>query len=185
MALASILAKLGRVQTDKAVLSWTEDEDLRAGYNVYVESEEGEFVPAEDGDYTTGDGKVITVVDGKVSSIVDPNAEVEASSEEPTEEAPAVVVAAMAEEDRPITRDDIDNLWRSIDRLFEYLYPLEESVKKHGGELERISDAVSRIEGAMQVLTSNVTMLSKEPQDKPLTGTAGKVLGGKFDYLKD
>lgn len=71
------------VQTDKGKLEWNnEDEDLKAGDEVFITDEEGNRNPAPDGDYTTEDGKVIVVVDGKVAEIKDPEAEVSAKKEE-------------------------------------------------------------------------------------------------------
>lgn len=75
-ALAKMLQEFGNVTTDKGVISWDGDEDLKAGDSVYVEDSEGNRTPAPDGDYTTDDGKVIKVSDGKVTEIVDPKAEV-------------------------------------------------------------------------------------------------------------
>ena len=74
--LAKALVELGNVSTDKGVLSWDGDEDLKAGDNVYTEDENGERKAAPDGDYTTEDGKVIVVVDGSVAEIKDKAAEV-------------------------------------------------------------------------------------------------------------
>lgn len=83
--LASLLAepesnqepqKFGSVTTDKGVIYWPGDEDLKAGDRVEVEDAEGNRSAAADGDYTTGDGKTIVVVDGSVSEIRDPEAEV-------------------------------------------------------------------------------------------------------------
>lgn len=81
-ALAKILAEFANVTTDKGILSWDGDEDLKAGDSVYVEDAEGNRTPAEDGDYKTNDGKVIKVVDGKVSEITDAEAEVEPVEDE-------------------------------------------------------------------------------------------------------
>lgn len=76
-ALAKMLQEFGNVTTDKGVISWDGDEDLKAGDSVYVEDSEGNRTPAADGDYKTDDNKVIVVVDGKVSEIKDAEAEVE------------------------------------------------------------------------------------------------------------
>ena len=76
-ALARILAQFGSVTTDKGVLVWEGDEDLKAGDAVYVE-QDGERVAAPDGDYVTEDDKVITVKDGVVEEIADSKAEVAA-----------------------------------------------------------------------------------------------------------
>lgn len=81
-ALAKVLAEFANVTTDKGVLSWDGEDDLKAGDNVYVEDADGNRTPAEDGDYKTTDGKVIKVVDGKVSEIVDSEAEVDPTEEE-------------------------------------------------------------------------------------------------------
>lgn len=74
--LARLLQGFGNVTTDRGVISWDGDEDLKAGDSVFVEDSEGNRTPAEDGDYTTEDGKVIRVSDGKVEEIVDDKAEV-------------------------------------------------------------------------------------------------------------
>ena len=84
-ALARLLAEFGNVSTDKGVLAWDGDEDLKAGDAVYVEDQEGNREVAPDGDYVTSDNKTIVVADGKVAEIRDPEAEV-APAEEPAQE---------------------------------------------------------------------------------------------------
>lgn len=79
-----IATEMGNVTTDKGILAWDSDEDLKAGDKVYVQDEEGNLITAEDGIYTTADGKAIEVVDGKVAAITDPKAEV--APEEPKPE---------------------------------------------------------------------------------------------------
>lgn len=96
-ALRKVLQELGSVTTDRGTLLWDGEEDLRAGYEVYVESD-GERTPAPDGDYRTEDGKVIRVADGKVEEITDNAAEVEASAHDSApapEKTPAQLVAEM------------------------------------------------------------------------------------------
>jgi hypothetical protein len=56
-ALAKMLQEFGNVTTDKGVISWDGDEDLKAGDSVYVEDSEGNRTPAPDGDYKTDDNK--------------------------------------------------------------------------------------------------------------------------------
>ena len=68
--------KFGNVTTDKGVLAWDGNEDLKEGDSVYVEDSEGNRTPAADGDYKTEDNKVIVVVNGKVSEIKDAEAQV-------------------------------------------------------------------------------------------------------------
>ena len=83
--LAKMLQEFGNVTTDRGVLSWDGDEDLKEGDSVYVEDTEGNRTPAEDGDYKTEDNKVIVVVDGKVAEIKDAEAEVAPEVEPETE----------------------------------------------------------------------------------------------------
>ena len=75
-ALAKLLAAFGNVSTDKGVLAWDGDEDLKEGDAVYIEDTDGNRETAPDGDYVTSDAKTIVVADGKVSEIKDPEAEV-------------------------------------------------------------------------------------------------------------
>lgn len=74
--LAKAIVNLGNITTDKGVLSWDGDEDLKAGDAVYIEDQDGNRTPAADGDYKTEDGKTIVVENGTVSEIRDPEAEV-------------------------------------------------------------------------------------------------------------
>jgi hypothetical protein len=90
--LAAMLVEMGNVSTDKGVLAWDGDEDLKEGDAVYIEDENGERSAAADGDYVTGDGKTIVVVNGRVSEIRDPKAEVapeEDKAQDPAGETPA------------------------------------------------------------------------------------------------
>lgn len=82
--LVRLLAEFGNVSTDRGVLAWDGDEDLKAGDLVYVEDAEGNRTPAEDGEYVTADAKTIVVAEGKVAEIRDPEAEV--APEEPVQE---------------------------------------------------------------------------------------------------
>ena len=83
-ALAKLLAAFGNVSTDKGVLAWDGDEDLKEGDAVYIEDAEGNRETAPDGDYVTTDAKTVVVADGKVAEIRDPEAEV--APEEPAQE---------------------------------------------------------------------------------------------------
>lgn len=75
-------AKMGSVTTDKGVVVWDGDEDLKAGDRVQVEDADGNRTDAADGEYVTGDGKTIVVVDGAVSEIRDPEAEVASDADD-------------------------------------------------------------------------------------------------------
>lgn len=75
-ALSKLLAAFGNVSTDKGVLAWDGDEDLKEGDAVYIEDADGNRESAPDGEYVTSDAKTIVVADGKVAEIRDPEAEV-------------------------------------------------------------------------------------------------------------
>jgi hypothetical protein len=75
-ALAKMLAAFGNVSTDKGILAWDGDEDLKEGDAVYIEDQDGNRTPAEDGEYVTSDAKTVVVSEGKVAEIRDPEAEV-------------------------------------------------------------------------------------------------------------
>ena len=68
--------KYGRVSTDKGILAWDGDADLKEGDAVRIVAEDGSESTAPDDTYTVEDGKQIAVVDGKVASITDPSAQV-------------------------------------------------------------------------------------------------------------
>ena len=76
-ALLKAFAEFANVTTDKGILAWDGDDDLKVGDQVYIEDAEGNRTPAEDGDYKTDDNKTIVVADGKVSEIKDPEVDVE------------------------------------------------------------------------------------------------------------
>lgn len=107
-ALARLLAaEFGNVTTDKGVLAWDGEEDLKAGDKVFIEDQDGERISAESGNYVTLDGKTIVVVDGEVSEILDPEAEV----------APEAEPEAVANEFARKATDKGDLLWEGEDDL--------------------------------------------------------------------
>ena len=75
--LARMLQGFGNVTTDRGILAWDGEEDLKAGDEVFIEDAEGNRSAAEDGEYRTTDNKVIVVVDSRVAEIKDPEAEVD------------------------------------------------------------------------------------------------------------
>lgn len=80
--LARLLAQFGNVTTDKGILAWDGDEDLKAGDRVYIEDQDGNRTDPADGDYRTEDGKTIVVENNQVAEIRDPEAEVAPQGED-------------------------------------------------------------------------------------------------------
>lgn len=134
------LAKLigecfAEVTTDKGVLRWATDEDLRAGDEVFYIDENGVESKPEDGDYRTADGKVIRVEDGKVIEIVDDRAEVD---EEGAEELP--------EGD-----DRIAKVEDAIARIEERVARIEEHIadNERGERLSAVTKEVAELREAL------------------------------------
>ncbi|MBR2698817.1 MAG: hypothetical protein IKE76_09530 [Clostridia bacterium] len=75
-ALAKVLVEFANTNTDRGIVYWEGEEDLKEGDALFIEDADGQRSAAPDGEYRTDDGKVITVAGGVVSSIVDPEAEV-------------------------------------------------------------------------------------------------------------
>jgi hypothetical protein len=97
-ALLKAFAEFANVTTDKGILAWDGDEDLKVGDSVYIEDAEGNRNPAEDGDYKTDDNKTIVVADGKVADIKDPEVDIDApEADETTEEAEEATEEAAEE----------------------------------------------------------------------------------------
>lgn len=174
LELAKMLAKFSDIKTDKAVLTWDSDEDLRAGMDVYVQDENGEYKPAEDGEYVTEDGKTIVVKDGKVESVTDPKAEVD-----PEEAAKAEVDAACGKRkvetaevatdgDKETVTDAIDAIHREINELYDIVDKLVKKVAELEGKSEATEKTVEKmskmsaafsaeeqIEGKASIMTGN------------------------------
>ena len=144
-----MLSNFTDLKTSSGVLTWDSDEDLRAGMDVYVQDENGEYKPAEDGEYVTEDGKTIVVKDGKVESVTDPKAEVD-----PEEAAKAEVDAACgkrkvetAEEsvDPEVATDgDKETVTDAIHREINELYDIVDKLVKKVAELEGKSEATEK-----------------------------------------
>ena len=93
--LAKALVEMGNLTTDKGILAWDGEEELKVGDAVFIEDSEGNRSTPEDGDYTTEDGRVIVVAGGKVTEIRD------AGTPAPAPQEPA----AAAEEKNTINTD--------------------------------------------------------------------------------
>nr|UVM99261.1 MAG: hypothetical protein [Bacteriophage sp.] len=180
LELAKMLAKFSDVKTDKAVLTWDSDEDLREGMDVYVADENGEYAPAADGEYVTEDGKTIVVKDGKVESITDPKAEVDPEEGMKTVEVDAAcgtkkvkaeeVADPAVETDgvKETETDAIDAIHREINELYDIVDKLVKKVAELEGKSEATEKTVEKmskmsaafsaeeqIEGKASIMTGN------------------------------
>lgn len=152
LELAKILAQFSDVKTDKGVLTWDSDEDLRAGMDVYVMNENGEYNPAEDGEYVSEDGKTILVKDGKVESITDPKAEIDPEEPVVVETAePVVDPVVETDGDKETETDAIDAIHREINELYEVVRKLIDKVAEleaKGDETRETVEKMSQVSAA-------------------------------------
>lgn len=118
--LRKLLATFGEISTNKGVLAWQGDEDLKEGDLVKAIDAEGNEINAEDGEYRTEDKKIITIQDGKVISIVDEEAEVEPNE---GEEEPKEPIEGAEGETEPTEiqkiREEIDELYKLVDSILD------------------------------------------------------------------
>lgn len=156
-AIASALVLMGKIATDKGILSYDGDEDLKAGDAVKLDQEDGSQIDAPDDVYTTEDGKKITVKDGKVESIEDPEAEV---APEELKKETAATVKAETEGDGEAAADK---------GLEERVTMLEKAVKSIADYFGMIVLEFKNQKGEATKLAAEVEKLRKEPAAAPAT----------------
>lgn len=123
--LRSLLVEMGEVSTDKGILLWDGDEDIKVGDAVKGIDEEGNETQVADGEYTTEDKKVIVVADGKVTEIKEVEEE---PIEEPTEE-------PIEAEDEPV-EDEKDARIKA----------LEDEIASKDKEIEELKAKIKELE---------------------------------------
>lgn len=124
----------GSVTTDKGLLQWDGDEDLKAGDTVYTLDESGERKALPDGDYKTEDGKVIKVAGGKVSEILDKEAEVDAAEDVPNPDG-GKETDAEGEEG---LRKEVNELYEIVDRILDVLGTNRKDIQKMSADLDAL-----------------------------------------------
>lgn len=166
-ALSKIMMECGNVTTDKGILYWESEDDLKQGDEVFVEDEEGNRAAAADGDYTTSDAKVIVVVDGKVSEIKDAEAEVSPQEETPAEEAQVEAAEETPAEEQPTTEEAPAE------------EPKEDDINAKVAELEKVVEAICEYLGIiklekneklpeqMEAIKKEIAELKAQPMAKP------------------
>lgn len=149
LELSQILASFSELKTDKAILYWPTDEEIREGLEVYVLDENGEYSEAPDGEYADEAENTIVVKDGKVESII-PKAEepaVEETVEETVvaEETPAEEVEAPSGTEEPVpdaieeVRKEINELYDIVDKLVKKVAELDSRLGESNERLEKMS----------------------------------------------
>lgn len=122
--LSKILMECGSVTTDKGILYWESDEDLKVGDEVFVEDEEGNRMAAPDGIYASADGNDIVIEGGIVTEIREAQPNEEPAAEEPEAEGegegeePAIEPAAEPEvEAEPEVVEEVNDIEQRLAEL--------------------------------------------------------------------
>lgn len=142
LAQVLISVELNSLTTDKGVVYWESDEDLKVGDALMVEDENGEKVAAADGDYMTDTQTTIKVVEGKVSEITEKEEEVE--EEIADNETEDVAEEVVAEEVENPTNEGEESDTEAIVKLREEvneLYAIVDTLRKEVEELRKRPEA--------------------------------------------
>lgn len=138
------VVKMAAVTTDKGILGWDGEEDLKVGDAVYLETD-GQQEAAPDGDYTTEDGKTIKVAGGVVAEIVEPEEDIE-STEAPAEE--------MAEEETP-----------AEEKKPEANY--DEKIAELEAKIAELEEKITKVAESSEALASQFEEFAKKPAADP------------------
>ena len=193
-ALSKIMMECGNVTTDKGILYWESEDDLKAGDEVFVEDAEGNRTAAADGDYTTEDSKVVVVVDGKVAEIKDAEAEV-APEEKPAEEAEVEAAEEAPAEEQPAeepaeeepkegdTESRLADLEKIVEAICEYLGIIKlEKQEKLPEQMEAIKREIAELKAQPMAKPAHEEVIAsaqaKETGNKGLDRLA-KILSAK------
>lgn len=178
--LRQMVAEFASVTTDKGILAWDGDEDLKAGDRVWIEDADGERTEAADGDYTTADGKVIVVADGAVAEIRDAEAEVAPAAADEfgskaTDKGELYWEGEddLKEGDRVFVRDEEGNLadapdgdYRTEDgKVITVVEGAVASIKDDEAEVAPEPDPSEELRAQIADLTAQVAALSSENAD--------------------
>lgn len=167
LELSKILASFSELKTDKAILYWPTDEEIREGLEVYVLDENGEYSEAPDGEYTDEAENTIVVKDSKVESITP-------KAEEPAEEITEVTEEVVAEE-TPIeevespsgaeeavpdaieeVRKEINELYEIVDKLVKKVAELDSRLGESNERLEKMSKMSAAMSAEVEIEQTNV-----------------------------
>ena len=136
--LRSLLVEMGEISTDRGILVWSGEEDLKVGDKVKGLDADGNEVDVEDGDYVTEDKKTIVVKEGVVAEIKEEETiETEEPIEEPIKE---------EELEEPITEEPTEE--PQEDEKDVKIKELEEQLKAKDEEIAALNEKIKELENA-------------------------------------
>lgn len=176
--------KMGEVNTDKAVLVWDGEDELREGVEVFVRNEEGEVEPAADGEYVTEDNKTIVVVDGKVAEIKDPEAEVAPEAEVEAEtETENVEMAEEEPEVEPADEPETNTEEASVE---DRIAAVEERIQTIVDGINEIVNSIAALEARIAEAEEKLASV-EAPAAEPIDEGKGEEVEqrrSRLSYLK-
>lgn len=183
-ALKNLLIEFRSVNTDKAVLSWDGEDDIKEGVSVYVVDEEGNQSVPEDGEYVAEDKTIYVIESGIVKEIIpeneQPEEQPEAPAEEPTVEEPEEPVEEPVEEkpeEEPAEEEPVEEPEEAPAEEPVEETPVEEveEVAEEANELaERVDELIekiARLEEEVEVLKSFKATVEAMTAGKPAKET--------------
>ena len=161
LELSKILASFSELKTDKAILFWPTDEEIREGLEVYVLDENGEYAVAPDGEYVDEAENTIVVKEGRVESVT-PKAEetveetVEAEEETPTVESPSGEEEPVPDAIEEV-RKEINELYDIVDKLVKKVAELDSRLGESNERLEKMSKMSAANPAEIEIETAGST----------------------------
>ena len=149
LELVAMYEKFKDVTTDKGVLRWDGEEDLKVGDAVAIVAEDDTEQTPEDGDYTTSDGKVIKIVDGKVAEIIETNAEGETDGEggeaEEDLEGEEGADPDTTEEDSKDIDAIIESISKKLDAIDERIATIEKKLEDGEVKMSAVAEDIEKL----------------------------------------
>lgn len=155
--LKKMLATFNEISTDKAVLIWDGDEELKVGDYVHTVDEQGNDIKVEDGEYRTEAKTIIVVEDGKVTEIKD----VEDEKVEEVEESKEDVVEVEVEAEEP--KEDV------VEEVKEE--PKEDEIAKIKDDIAKIFGLIEEITAQLKTSEERFSKIENTPMAKSVTET--------------
>ena len=157
--LKKALLKLAEIQTEEGVMLITDTDELTAGVEVFVDSEEG-LVPATDGTYNYN-GQVITVEGGVITDITVKPVEEETPAEEvveteeeekPTEEQPTEEETPAEEEEKPT--EEVEQ--EITEEVVEVAEEINDETKEDEVDVEALKSKIAELEALVEELKAKL-----------------------------
>lgn len=185
-ALKNLLIEFRSVNTDKAVLSWDGEEDIKEGVAVYITDEEGNHSIPEDGEYVDEEKNTYVVESGFVKEIIPaPEEESEEQPETPAEEPAEEETPEEQPAEEPVEEDPIDERVDDeigTDRVEEPAAeePAEEPVEIPVEEVEEVAEEANELVERVNALVERINALEEEIETlKAFKATVEAMSAGK------